>query len=451
MFKRLIALIGAVVVVISCFVVTVAAEDYDSTIVLRPPVNKDTTLANREVCTFGSCTISATTATGVSYTNTYSEIRFYYFSTGYLMADQTYSDGTVGTKQIIVYPYTVRWTYNGPSGSTSNTFSFLEINYNFSDLVITDQALYNSIFGSYNAEDLNQAYDQGKADGIASVDTDAYYQDGYADAMSKVDQWTGGIFEYMVLDLIAYHEVEDLNGNPVETSDNHSNVPFDKTIGGIYFDATMDYLHSKYGDDWDSKLTRVDLVLKFDSGYSSGQAPIDWLASPIFISGSTLVESAKLKTVDNVVLAMSAEDGSVQTKRQFVFSDPNTVKYPVILKEFSVRVGRPGDLLHEFSLWSDSELYGLGYASGYAAGLTSDSAESYNDGYGVGFTDGKIEGLKLGQSGDWKSLMTAVVDAPINTFQSLFNFEILGLDMRVAFGSILALCVILIIIKKVVL
>ena len=47
--------------------------------------------------------------------------------------------------------------------------------------------------------------------------------------------------------------------------------------------------------------------------------------------------------------------------------------------------------------------------------------------------------------------MLAVTEAPINTFQSLFNFEILGLDMRLAFGSILAVCVLLIILKKVLL
>ena len=47
--------------------------------------------------------------------------------------------------------------------------------------------------------------------------------------------------------------------------------------------------------------------------------------------------------------------------------------------------------------------------------------------------------------------MLAVTEAPINTFQSLFNFDVLGLDMRAAFGSVLAVCVVLIIIKKVIL
>ena len=59
--------------------------------------------------------------------------------------------------------------------------------------------------------------------------------------------------------------------------------------------------------------------------------------------------------------------------------------------------------------------------------------------------------MNLSKTGDWRNLITAVVEAPVNTFQSLFNFEILGLDMRVAFGTIMSICVLLIIIKKVIL
>ncbi len=113
-----------------------------------------------------------------------------------------------------------------------------------------------------------------------------------------------------------------------------------------------------------------------------------------------------------------------------------------------------------------NEAYQNGYDSGYSSGWgdgTSDYAEimeekvaeAYDEGFGAGYNDGYIEGKKEGitvsENGDWIGLMTAVVEAPVNTFQSLFNFNVLGLDMRVAFGSILTLCLLLIVIKKVLL
>lgn len=93
----------------------------------------------------------------------------------------------------------------------------------------------------------------------------------------------------------------------------------------------------------------------------------------------------------------------------------------------------------------------VGSTIGYDNAFDFGKQEGVKEGYQLGFTEGKAEGLQVAQLGDWTDLMTAVAEAPINAFQSLFNFEILGLDMRAAFGSILALCVVLIIIKKVLL
>ena len=115
--------------------------------------------------------------------------------------------------------------------------------------------------------------------------------------------------------------------------------------------------------------------------------------------------------------------------------------------------------MRSFSISTDiqllSDVYKEGYVNGYFDGTNTEFSdvkkESYREGYGEGYLWGKKEGLELSQKGDWTNLMTAVVEAPVNTFQSLFNFEVLGLDMRAAFGSMLAICVLLIIIKKVVL
>ena len=111
-----------------------------------------------------------------------------------------------------------------------------------------------------------------------------------------------------------------------------------------------------------------------------------------------------------------------------------------------------------FGLFS-SGTYAQGYSAGLKEGLAMDRQEALNDyyqagqkvGYDKGYTVGKKDGLTISENGDWRNLILAVVEAPVNTFQSLFNFKILGLDMRAAFGALMTMCVVLIVVKKVVL
>lgn len=120
---------------------------------------------------------------------------------------------------------------------------------------------------------------------------------------------------------------------------------------------------------------------------------------------------------------------------------------PHVLEEYGFTLtvfGNPNQQAYVDGLRAGSQ---IGYADAFDAGLTEGRAE----GYELGFFEGKQEGLQITELGDWRSLIVSVCEVPINTFSSLFNFEILGLDMRAAFGSILALCVVLIVVKKVLL
>ena len=109
--------------------------------------------------------------------------------------------------------------------------------------------------------------------------------------------------------------------------------------------------------------------------------------------------------------------------------------------------------------------YQNGYSQGYMEGQDYGLTKGGEDGYARGYAEAKAHweseyrrgekagyqlGLEVAGDGDWRSLFTAVVEAPVNTFQALFNFEVLGLDMRVAFGSFMSLCVLLLVFKKVV-
>ncbi len=63
--------------------------------------------------------------------------------------------------------------------------------------------------------------------------------------------------------------------------------------------------------------------------------------------------------------------------------------------------------------------------------------QQYQQGQQVGYDKGYSAGLADGDGNSFLSLITAVIDAPITAFTSLFNFEILGFNMRTFVLSIL--------------
>lgn len=76
---------------------------------------------------------------------------------------------------------------------------------------------------------------------------------------------------------------------------------------------------------------------------------------------------------------------------------------------------------------------------------------SYDSGYNRGFNDGKSVGYNLGltDGSDYSflSLIGAVVDAPLNVFKSLFNFEILGFNLLAFITGLITLAIIIWIVK----
>lgn len=91
------------------------------------------------------------------------------------------------------------------------------------------------------------------------------------------------------------------------------------------------------------------------------------------------------------------------------------------------------------------------YEYGYNAGYDEGRLDGRNDGYQSGYTAGQSVGYNQGYSqglldngGEWsfRSLLTAVVDTPVQVFTDLFNFEILGVNLTGFFLGLfsIALC-----------
>ena len=199
-------------------------------------------------------------------------------------------------------------------------------------------------------------------------------------------------------------------------------------------------------NNFDPHLNKCDIILTWNDNDT-----FDYNTFPLFITGSSLVSSGSLITTDGEAYTLTAANEG--EKRQLIAQE--TEGKILTVKSITIYVGRPQDLLNEFTLFTENESYVKGYNNGYKAGY-KENVEfkdfiAYEKGYAQGHIEGKKEGIEINKNGDWRNLLTAVVEAPITAFQGLFSFEILGLNMQAAFGAILALCVLLIIIKKVVL
>lgn len=94
-----------------------------------------------------------------------------------------------------------------------------------------------------------------------------------------------------------------------------------------------------------------------------------------------------------------------------------------------------------------------GFVNGYEDGYSDGRDAGYTIGEQNGFTDGYNQGLADGTLTDETAFtifsgVLAVGMLPINVFLSIFNFEILGINLSAFVSSLLSVCIVLIVIKR---
>lgn len=93
------------------------------------------------------------------------------------------------------------------------------------------------------------------------------------------------------------------------------------------------------------------------------------------------------------------------------------------------------------------EGYNNGYTEGKSEGMTEGYSNGRTDGYIIGYNKGVNDGVDSANKYTFLSLIGAVVDAPLNVFKSMFNFEILGVNMSSFVLSLLTVSVVLFVVK----
>lgn len=109
--------------------------------------------------------------------------------------------------------------------------------------------------------------------------------------------------------------------------------------------------------------------------------------------------------------------------------------------------------LNQSAQFESNDFYKQGLQDGYNNGYDVGETDGYNNGYSQGKTEGYnngyTQGLESSERLGFPALITSVIDVPVKVFTSLFNFEILGVNILTFVTSLLTIALILAIVRKV--
>lgn len=89
--------------------------------------------------------------------------------------------------------------------------------------------------------------------------------------------------------------------------------------------------------------------------------------------------------------------------------------------------------------------HNAGYNEGYELGVRNGFESGRSQGYDAGYAKGVADSNEY----TWNGLIGSVIDVPVQAFTSLFNFEILGVNMASFFFALLSVCIVLVVIKMI--
>lgn len=88
-----------------------------------------------------------------------------------------------------------------------------------------------------------------------------------------------------------------------------------------------------------------------------------------------------------------------------------------------------------------------GYNEGYSAGEIVGEQSAQTNAYNNGYQKGKVDGINSANANSFDNLLSAVFDVPVRTITSVLDFDLLGINLKTFFFSLLTVCVIIAVVK----
>lgn len=134
---------------------------------------------------------------------------------------------------------------------------------------------------------------------------------------------------------------------------------------------------------------------------------------------------------------------------RFYFSDNLSDNYIAFYFPIEPNTAYP-PISYPYGINSDIRYYSNtfqgAFDNGYNAGYNKGTADLNNIRYNA-YTQGKNDGIESANKYSFLGLISAVIDAPIKAFTSLFNFELLGVNLSAFMFGLITLALIIFIVK----
>ena len=142
---------------------------------------------------------------------------------------------------------------------------------------------------------------------------------------------------------------------------------------------------------------------------------------------------------------------------RYVFSDINGYRFDVVFPWANSAADGYTNTTVYFKNLDDNQMFQNGFNQGYQQGYVSGDSEGYNtgysagknEGYDIGYTTGYNEGLTAENDYTFLNLFTSVVQAPVDIFKSMFDFEILGFNLSHFLTALLSVGLIIAIVARI--
>lgn len=222
--------------------------------------------------------------------------------------------------------------------------------------------------------------------------------------------------------------------------------------------STMEYGKEYVGNSftyslWGTGVTMVSSVLvSLDSYFNVG----DVVSCSVTFSDSLLSTILPLTTWANMTSGSLPTSSPVQAI-QYLFTDNNGRRLAFVFPWSNYGSSNYSNSTVYFKNLDDNQLFQNGFNQGYQQGYVTGNSDGYNSGYSVGKTDGTDigyssgynDGLLAANDYSFLQLFTSVVQAPVDIFKSMFDFEILGFNLSHFFTALLSVGLIIAIVARI--
>lgn len=396
-----------------------------------------------------------------------------YFMSVYASLDDALLLAEVIQESMINAPFNL--SYVSGYGHTIVNFTSFTVNSTYLDKLVPWVSLssrFENAGGGTSDDDIKNAYNNGYSKGIS----DYLYNSGLVYPLN-VDTYvsTGGFSVKNGAEthnILSAKSVENHTNNNSSTVDIYSFMPYGVNGNLIYtqgsaptvsadFNGTAGYygVKSSFAANGVSNVIKAGTPFSLDMAFARSSSNkisgvftnvdytilfLDKSMNPIYYNSAYSGDYY----INNTILGMGSESNGMLLSDVLTSGDVHFYNFPVdVYGIMLISYHNANEIAHSYSLTArflgDTKSQEA-YDNGFSAGVNSiNKNDIFNQGYTKGFSEGSAEGSNY----TFMSLLGAVIDAPISAFTGMFDFTLLGVNLRSFILAMLTLAIVIVLIR----